>query len=108
MALSWPTHRVRHFINPLLGGNMRKLIMAIIAAAFAAVSASAFADDVKTDPAKAAAKPGRQIDEGTVKTDPSKAASKPGRQANEEKAAPKKSKKKKKGADAPKADAPSK
>ena len=88
---------------------MRKLIMAIIAAAFAAVTVSAFADDaVKVDPAKSAAKPGRQIDDGTVKTDPAKAASKPGRQADEEKAPAKKSKKKKKSADAPKADAPSK
>ena len=88
---------------------MRKLIMAIIAAAFAAVTIPALAGDaVKVDPAKSAAKPGRQIDDNTVKTNPAKAAAKPGRQADEEKAPAKKSKKKKKSADAPKADAPSK
>ncbi len=78
---------------------MRKLIMAIIAAAFAAVTVSAIAADaVKTDP-NPGAKPGRQIDDA-VKTDPAKAATKPGRAADEP--APstdgtkKKSKKKKK------------
>jgi len=60
---------------------MRKLIMAIIAAAFAAVTVSAIAADaVKTDP-NPGAKPGRQIDD--VKTDPAKAATKPGRAADE-------------------------
>jgi hypothetical protein len=64
---------------------MRKLIMAIVAAAFAAFTVSAFAADdaVKTDPAKAAAKPGRAIDDNAVKTDPAKAVSKPGRAADE-------------------------
>jgi len=62
---------------------MRKLIMAIIAAAFAAVTVSAIAADaVKTDP-NPGAKPGRQIDDGAVKTDPSKSAGKPGRAADE-------------------------
>jgi hypothetical protein len=61
---------------------MRKLIMAIIAAAFAAFTVSSFAADaVKTDP-NPGAKPGRQIDD-TVKTDPGKAAAKPGRAADE-------------------------
>jgi hypothetical protein len=61
---------------------MRKLIMTIIAAAFAAVTVSAFAaDPVKTDP-NPGAKPGRQIDD-TVKTDPGKATAKPGRAADE-------------------------
>lgn len=81
---------------------MRKFIMAIIAAAFAAVTVSAVAADaVKTDP-NPGAKPGRQIDDGTVKTDPSKATAKPGRAADEP--APtdgskKKKKKKKSGTD---------
>ena len=62
---------------------MRKLLMAIVAAAFAAFTMSAIADDVKTDPAKAAAKPGRAIDDNAVKSDPAKAAAKPGRAADE-------------------------
>jgi hypothetical protein len=84
---------------------MRKLVMSIIAALFAAVTVSAFAaDPVKTDP-NPGAKPGRQIDD-SVKTDPAKSATKPGRAADE--SAPsdgskKKSKKKKKStSDAPK------
>ena len=73
---------------------MRKLIMAIIAAAFAAVTVSAVAGDaVKTD-ANPGAKPGRQIDD-TVKSDPAKAVAKPGRAADEP-AAPADGKKKKK------------
>ena len=63
---------------------MRKLIMAIVAAAFAAFTVSAFAGDaVQTDPAKAAAKPGRAIDDNAVKSDPAKSAAKPGRAADE-------------------------
>jgi hypothetical protein len=60
---------------------MRKLIMAIIAAAFAAVTVSAFAADaVKTDP-NPGAKPGRQIDDGAVKAGGN--LDKPGRAADE-------------------------
>jgi hypothetical protein len=86
---------------PFLGGNMRKLIMSIIAAVFAAVTVSAIAaDPVKTDP-NPSAKPGRAIDDGAVKTDPSKAAAKPGRAADEPAPADggKKKKKKKKKAE---------
>jgi hypothetical protein len=82
---------------PFLGGNMRKLIMGIIAAVFAAVTASAIAaDPVKTDP-NPGAKPGRAIDDATVKTDPAKAASKPGRAADEPAPTDDGAKKKKKG-----------
>lgn len=77
---------------------MRKFVMAIIAALFATVTVSAIAADpaVKTDPAASAAKPGRQIDDGTVKTDPSKSAAKPGRAADEPAPATDGKKKKKK------------
>jgi hypothetical protein len=73
---------------------MRKLIMAIIAAAFAALTVSAFAADaVKTDP-NPGAKPGRQIDDGSaVKSGGN--LDKPGRAADEEKKPAKKKKKKK-------------
>jgi hypothetical protein len=76
---------------------MRKFIMSIIAAVFAAVTVSAIAADpvVKTDP-NPGAKPGRAIDDGTVKTDPSKSAAKPGRAADEPAPADGKKKKKKK------------
>lgn len=78
---------------------MRKLVSAIVAALFAAVTLSALAaDPVKTDP-NPGAKPGRTIDDGTVKSGGN--LDKPGRAADEEKAAPKKSKKKKQ-ADPPK------
>jgi len=76
---------------------MRKLVMSIIAALFAAVTVSAFAaDPVKTDP-NPGAKPGRQIDD-SVKSDPAKSAAKPGRAADEQQppADGKKKKKKKK------------
>ena len=74
---------------------MRKFVMAIIAALFAAVTASAMAaDPVKTDP-NPGAKPGRQIDDA-VKTDPSKSAAKPGRAADEPAPATDGKKKKKK------------
>jgi Ni/Co efflux regulator RcnB len=73
---------MRHLINALTGGNMRKLIMAIIAAAFAAVTVSAFAADaVKTDP-NPGAKPGRQIDDGSAVKSGGK-VDKPGRAADE-------------------------
>ena len=75
---------------------MRKFVIAIIAALFAAVTASAMAADaVKTDP-NPGAKPGRTIDDGTVKTDPAKSAAKAGRAADEPAPATDGKKKKKK------------
>jgi hypothetical protein len=89
---------------------MRALISALAVASAFAFALPAFADDVKSDPAKAAAKPGRAIDDGavksgpvekpgraaddSVKTDPTKSTAKPGRAADDTKPA-KKSKKKK-------------
>jgi hypothetical protein len=71
---------------------MHKLVSAIVAAVFAAVTFSVLAaDPVKTDP-NPGAKPGRQIDDA-VKSGGS--LDKPGRAADEP-AAPTKSKKKKK------------
>jgi len=72
---------------------MRKFVMAMIAAVFAAFTFSALAaDPVKTDP-NPGSKPGRQIDD-TVKTDPAKSAQKPGRQADEQAQPPAEGKKK--------------
>jgi hypothetical protein len=74
---------------------MRKLIMGLVAALFATVTASAMAADaVKTDP-NPGAKPGRQIDDA-VKTDPAKSVAKPGRAADEPAPADNGGKKKKK------------
>ena len=89
---------------------MRALISALAVASAFAFALPAFADDVKTDPAKSVAKPGRAIDDGavksgpvekpgraaddSVKTDPTKSVAKPGRAADDTKPA-KKSKKKK-------------
>ena len=58
---------------------MRALISALAVASAFAFALPAFADDVKTDPAKSAAKPGRSIDE-PVKSGP---VGKPGRQADD-------------------------
>ncbi|HYL19570.1 MAG TPA: hypothetical protein VEV20_12890 [Burkholderiales bacterium] len=58
---------------------MRALISALAVASAFAFALPAFADDVKSDPAKAAAKPGRSIDE-PVKAGP---IDKPGRQADD-------------------------
>jgi len=58
---------------------MRALISALAVASAFAFALPAFADDVKTDPAKSAAKPGRSIDE-PVKSGP---VDKPGRQADD-------------------------
>ena len=90
---------------------MRALISALAVASAFALALPAFADDVKSDPAKSAAKPGRAIDDGavksgpvekpgcaaddSVKTDSTKSSAKPGRAADDTKPA-KKSKKKKK------------
>ena len=87
---------------------MRALISALAVASAFAFALPAFADDVKSDPAKSSAKPGRAIDDGAVKSGPvekpgraaddssvksGKDMTKPGRAADE--TAPKKSKKKK-------------
>jgi hypothetical protein len=73
---------------------MKKLIAALVAGLFAAVTFSVMADD-KVKSGGDMAKPGRAIDEGkTVKSGGD--MSKPGRAADEEKAPAKKSKKKKK------------
>ena len=62
---------------------MRALISALAVAGLVAIALPGYADDVKADPAKSAAKPGRAIDEGgTVKTDPAN-LSKPGRAADD-------------------------
>jgi hypothetical protein len=74
---------------------MKKLIAALVAGLFAAVTFTVLADD-KVKSGNDLAKPGRAIDEGkgTVKSGADMA--KPGRAADEGTAAPKKSKKKKK------------
>ena len=72
---------------------MRKLLMTIIAAAFADVTVSAFAADAVTTDSNPGAKPGRQIDDGAVKSGGN--LDKPGRAADEEKKPAKKKKKKK-------------
>jgi hypothetical protein len=59
---------------------MRALISALAVASAFAFALPAFADDVKSDPAKSAAKPGRAIDDGAVKSGPT---DKPGRQADD-------------------------
>jgi hypothetical protein len=90
---------------------MRALISALAVASAFAFALPAFADDVKSDPAKSAAKPGRAIDDGavksgpvekpgrqaddSVKTDPTKSVAKPGRAADDTAKPAKKSKKKK-------------
>jgi hypothetical protein len=62
---------------------MRALISALAVAGLVAIALPGYADDVKADPAKSAAKPGRSIDEGSaVKTDPAN-LSKPGRAADD-------------------------
>jgi hypothetical protein len=63
---------------------MRALISALAVAGLVTIALPSYAQnqDVKTDPAKAAAKPGRSIDE-PVTSNPQKAAAKPGRQADE-------------------------
>jgi hypothetical protein len=88
---------------------MRALISALAVAGAVAFALPAFADDVKTDPAKATAKPGRAIDDGAVKSGPvekpgraaddsavksGKDMTKPGRAADDTKAPAKKKKKK--------------
>jgi hypothetical protein len=60
---------------------MRALISALAVAGLVAIALPSYAGDVTTDPAKAAAKPGRAIDE-PVKTDP-KPLSSPGRAADD-------------------------
>jgi hypothetical protein len=62
---------------------MRALISALAVAGLVAIALPSYAGDVTTDPAKAAAKPGRAIDDPSVKTDPAKAAAKPGRAADD-------------------------
>jgi hypothetical protein len=59
---------------------MRALISALAVASAFAFALPAFADDVKSDPAKSAAKPGRAIDDGAVKSGP---VEKPGRAADD-------------------------
>jgi hypothetical protein len=59
---------------------MRALISALMVAGAVAFALPAFADDVKTDPAKSVAKPGRAIDDGAVKSGP---IEKPGRAADD-------------------------
>lgn len=76
---------------------MRNLVSAIIAALFAVVTTSVLAADPVKTVDNPAAKPGRQIDDGTVKTDPSKSVAKPGRAADEPAPADGGGKKKKKG-----------
>jgi predicted lipid-binding transport protein (Tim44 family) len=61
---------------------MRALISALAVAGLVAIALPSYAGDVTTDPAKAAAKPGRAIDE-PVTSDPAKAAAKPGRAADD-------------------------